>query len=171
MALTDPLSGFYNQRYLTRHLRGLLATGQGGNISVMMVDVDHFKAINDQFGHACGDQALKTIADTLRNRTRVFDTVARYGGEEFVVVMPGAGAQDAANAAERLRSSIERMAFSPHPGANCRVTVSIGVAHSDGSDVTPEVLLQAADQAMYQAKRAGRNRVVSAPTLGKSATA
>jgi two-component system cell cycle response regulator len=161
MALTDPLTGFYNQRYLMRHLRGLLAGGQAHGISVMMVDVDHFKAINDQYGHAAGDLALKAIADTLRSRTRVFDTIARYGGEEFVVVMPGAGPQDALNAAERLRNAIEKMPFSPMPGSNTGITVSIGLAYSEGINDTPEMLLQAADHAMYRAKRTGRNRVVS----------
>jgi len=128
----------------------------------MMIDVDHFKAINDQYGHAIGDRALKAIAETLRNRTRVFDTIARYGGEEFVVVMPGAGVSDAMNAAERLRSAIELMPFIPAPGANCGITVSIGVSFSQGANDTPETLLQSADHAMYQAKRAGRNRVMAA---------
>ncbi len=162
MALTDPLTGFYNQRYLMRHLRGLLASGDNPGISVMMLDVDHFKSINDQYGHPMGDHALKSIAETLRTRTRVFDTVARYGGEEFVVVMPGASANDALSAAERLRSAIERMPFSPLPGLNVPITVSIGVAFSGGPNVTPETLLQAADHAMYQAKHGGRNRVMSA---------
>lgn len=165
MALTDPLTGFYNQRYLMRHLRGLLATGQANGIAVMMIDVDHFKQINDVYGHPAGDQALKAIAEMLRNRTRVFDTVARYGGEEFVVVMPGAGGGEVEGAAERLRSSIEQMAFAPLPGTPIRMTVSIGVAHSEGGDVTPEVLLKVADQAMYQAKRSGRNRVVTAAPI------
>jgi two-component system cell cycle response regulator len=159
MALTDPLTGFYNQRYLMRHLRGLLAGGSPNGIAVMMVDVDHFKSINDRFGHSAGDLALKTIADTLRNRTRVFDSIARYGGEEFVVVMPGAGAEDAMSAAERLRASIERMHFAPEPGATAPLTVSIGVSYTGSQSMTPELLLQSADQAMYQAKRGGRNRV------------
>ena len=96
MALIDPLTGLYNQRYLMRHLRGLLESGQGPEIAVLMVDVDHFKAVNDGFGHAAGDKALRPIADVLRGNTRVFDSVARYGGEEFVVVMPGTGLDDAA---------------------------------------------------------------------------
>ncbi len=159
MALTDPLTGFYNQRYLMRHLRGLLAAGSPNGIAVMMVDVDHFKSINDRFGHSAGDHALKTIAETLRNRTRVFDSIARYGGEEFVVVMPGAGAADAMSAAERLRVSIEHMNFAPEPGVNAPLTVSIGVSYTDSQAMTPELLLQSADQAMYLAKRGGRNRV------------
>jgi two-component system cell cycle response regulator len=163
MALTDPLTGFYNQRYLMRHLRGLLAGGQPNGIAVMMVDVDHFKAINDRYGHSVGDMALKAVADTLRNRTRVLDSIARYGGEEFVVVMPGAGSHDAMRAAERLRSSIERMPFHAEPGVAHALTVSIGVSMTDSPLMTPEQLLQAADHAMYQAKRAGRNRVEMAP--------
>ena len=91
MALIDPLTGLYNQRYLMRHLRGLLESGQNRDIALLMIDVDHFKAVNDEYGHAMGDQALRAIADTLRANTRVFDSVARYGGEEFVVVMPGTG--------------------------------------------------------------------------------
>jgi two-component system cell cycle response regulator len=163
MALTDPLTGFYNQRYLLRHLRSLLASGQTNGVAVMMLDVDNFKAINDRYGHAVGDLALKAIADTLRNRTRVFDSIARYGGEEFVVVMPGAGAQDAHSAAERLRSSIERLSFSPEPGITHPLTVSIGVSYGMTPKVTSDILLQSADHAMYQAKRAGRNRVEIAP--------
>ena len=159
MALTDPLTGFYNQRYLMRHLRGLMATAQTGGIAVMMVDVDHFKSINDRYGHPAGDRALKAVADTLRGRTRVFDSIARYGGEEFVVVMPGTGPQDALTAAERLRVSIERMPFSPEAGVMHQLTVSIGIAFGDARNHSAELLLQAADQAMYRAKAAGRNRV------------
>ena len=159
MALTDPLTGFYNQRYLMRHLRGLMATAQTGGIAVMMVDVDNFKIINDRYGHPAGDRALKAVADTLRGRIRVFDSIARYGGEEFVVVMPGTGPQDATAAAERLRVAVERMLFSPESGVVHPLSVSIGVAFSSSRNHSAELLLQAADQAMYRAKRSGRNRV------------
>jgi two-component system cell cycle response regulator len=159
MALTDPLTQLYNQRYLMRHLRGLLATAQPGSIAVMMVDVDHFKRINDRYGHPVGDRALKAVAEALRNRTRVFDSVARYGGEEFVVVMPGTSATDAVGAAERLRAAIADTMFSPEPGVTCGLTVSIGVALNDACNGTAEMLLQVADRAMYQAKGLGRNRV------------
>jgi two-component system, cell cycle response regulator len=165
MALTDPLTGFYNQRYLMRHLRGLLASNQGGGIALMMIDVDHFKMINDQYGHQVGDRALKAIAEMLRNRTRVFDTVARYGGEEFVVVMPGADGGEVELAAERLRLSIDQMAFSPQPGVQIHITVSIGFAYCEATNIAAELLLKAADQAMYQAKNGGRNRVVMAPPI------
>ena len=101
LALTDPLTSLYNQRYLRRHLNGLMQSGQGRPIAVLMIDVDHFKKVNDRFGHANGDVALKLIADVLRANIRAFDSLARYGGEEFVVVMPGSNADDATAAAER----------------------------------------------------------------------
>ena len=107
MALIDPLSGLYNQRYLMRHLRGLMETGPNRDLALLMIDVDHFKAVNDEYGHAIGDRALRAVADVLRANTRVFNSVARYGGEEFVVVMPGIGLEDATAAAERLRAAIE----------------------------------------------------------------
>ena len=93
-----------------------------------MIDVDHFKAVNDEFGHATGDKALRAIADMLRANTRVFDSVARYGGEEFVAVMPGTGADEASEAAERLRSAVEATQFTWASGKFARLTVSIGVA-------------------------------------------
>ncbi len=158
MALTDPLTGFYNQRYLMRHLRGLVSAGQPQGIAVMMVDVDHFKSVNDRWGHPIGDQALRAVADALRRRIRVFDSIARYGGEEFAVVMPGTSAEDAQLAAERLRSAIADMQFYPEPGLRHRLTVSVGVCCSTAEDITAERLLQTADQALYQAKREGRNR-------------
>ncbi len=159
MALTDPLTQLYNQRYLMRHLRGLMATAQGGGVAAMMVDVDHFKRINDRYGHPVGDRALKAVAEALRGRTRVFDSIARYGGEEFVVVMPGTSGADALAAAERLRAAIENTAFSPEPGVTLPLTVSIGVAVSEACNCSAETLLQVADKAMYQAKSLGRNRV------------
>ncbi len=158
MALTDPLTGFYNQRYLMRHLRGVLGGGQPNGTAVMMIDVDHFKSINDRWGHPAGDQALRNIADTLRGRIRVFDSIARYGGEEFAVVMPGTDAQEAMLAAERLRSAIEQMSFSPVAGTTHQITVSIGVSCSGGDATTPEQLLHNADRALYMAKHAGRNQ-------------
>jgi two-component system cell cycle response regulator len=159
MALTDPLTGLYNQRYLRRHLSGLIESGQGRQLAVLMVDVDHFKSVNDRHGHASGDRALRLIADSLRINTRVFDSVARYGGEEFVVVMPGTGPTEAAAAAERLRLAVEAVEFNASVGMRLPLTVSIGVACTQFPTGSPEVLLQAADTALYDAKRNGRNRV------------
>jgi two-component system cell cycle response regulator len=163
MALIDPLSGLYNQRYLMRHLRGLLEGSQNRDLALLMIDVDHFKTVNDDYGHAVGDKALRAVADVLRANTRVFDSVARYGGEEFVVVMPGVGLEDAAQAAERLRAAIADTAFTWEAGMRYRLTVSIGVACNGAAPATPEALLREADLALYAAKRAGRNRVEVAP--------
>ena len=159
MALIDPLTGLYNQRYLRRHLAGLVESGQGRHLAVLMVDVDFFKKVNDEHGHAMGDKALRLIADTLRANTRVFDSLARYGGEEFVVVMPGADVDDASQAAERLRCAVEAADFACPGGQRVGLTVSVGVGCATGAPVTPEALLQAADTALYAAKAGGRNRV------------
>ena len=159
LALIDPLTGLYNQRYLRRHLAGLVESSQGRQLSVLMVDVDFFKKVNDQYGHATGDKALRLIADTLRANTRVFDSLARYGGEEFVVVMPGADVDDASQAAERLRSAVEAVNFAGPAGTRVGLTVSVGVGCTTGASVTPDALLHAADTALYAAKAGGRNRV------------
>jgi two-component system, cell cycle response regulator len=166
LALTDPLTGIYNHRYLMRHLRNLLEGGQTREIAALMIDVDHFKLVNDDYGHAAGDTALRAIADTLRANTRAFDSLARYGGEEFVVVMPGTEPDDASLAAERLRAAVEAFPFELTPGVRSRLTVSIGVACCQDMPITPEALLHAADAALYAAKRAGRNRVEIAAPIG-----
>jgi two-component system cell cycle response regulator len=134
-------------------------SGQGRQLALLMVDVDHFKSVNDRFGHASGDRALRLIADSLRVNTRVFDSVARYGGEEFVVVMPGTSPEEAAAAAERLRSAVEEIEFNPLDTTRSPLTVSVGVACTPIANASPELLLQAADAALYDAKHNGRNRV------------
>jgi two-component system cell cycle response regulator len=166
MALTDPLTGLYNQRYMMQHLRGLADSSPPGALALLMVDVDHFKDVNDRWGHAAGDRALRIVAETLRSCVRVFDSIARYGGEEFVVIMPGAGAEDARLTAERLRAAVEGQSFSPQAGYVHRLSVSVGVAVRERPDMTAEQMLVAADQAMYIAKRRGRNRVEFAVTDG-----
>jgi two-component system cell cycle response regulator len=159
MALTDPLTGLYNQRYLRRHLSGLIEGAPTRNLAVLMVDVDHFKSVNDLYGHASGDSALRLIADSLRLNTRVFDSVARYGGEEFIVVMPGTGPVEALAAAERLRRAVEEIEFNATPDTCAQLTVSVGVACTSMAAMSTDALLQAADIALYKAKRNGRNRV------------
>jgi two-component system cell cycle response regulator len=166
LALTDSLTGLYNQRYLISHLRGLLAASPDREVAVLMLDVDHFKQVNDDYGHAAGDRALRALGETLRANTRVFDSLARYGGEEFVVVMPGSNPDEAVAAAERLRAAVEAMTFAPAPGGRYRLTVSIGVACAGTGTNTPEALLRDADVALYAAKRAGRNRVIVADAAG-----
>jgi two-component system cell cycle response regulator len=161
MALTDPLTGLYNQRYMLRHLRGLMER-PGSQVAALMIDVDHFKLVNDRYGHPEGDRALRLIADTLRANTRVFDSVARYGGEEFVVLMPGMGLEDANAAAERLRAAVAEASIPADSKRRERLTISIGVACSLERSLHPEALLREADAALYQAKRQGRNRVEAA---------
>ena len=159
MALTDPLTGLYNQRYLMRHLRGLLENSQKSGLAVLMVDVDHFKLVNDTYGHDVGDRALRAIADTLREQTRVFDSLARYGGEEFAVIMPGTTVEEATSAGERLCKAVADMTFEAEPGQRYKLTVSVGVACTSGGETTPEAMLRHADRALCDAKHAGRNRV------------
>lgn len=159
---------------MLRHLRSLLAirpqasTASAQDVALMMIDVDHFKEVNDRWGHPVGDLALRAIAEQLRTRVRAFDSIARYGGEEFAVVMPGTQPQAALQVAERLRQEIERMAFSPQPGVLHQLTVSIGIAHrpiaGTRADLLAEDLVREADAALYVAKRAGRNRVSLAPS-------
>jgi two-component system cell cycle response regulator len=161
LAVVDGLTGAYNRRYLTNHLERLIEqTGKDQQpLSVALFDIDHFKSINDSFGHAAGDEVLKTVVRRAAANLRASDTVARYGGEEFVVVMPGTDEKGGMLVAERLRQRVagEPMAVGDKPGG-ITVTVSIGVAGTLGDD-TPESLLKAADTAMYRAKAAGRNRV------------
>lgn len=160
MALIDPLTGLFNQRYVMHHLRSLLASAEGGELAVLMIDIDHFKRINDSYGHPVGDRALTAVTETLRSNVRVFDTLARYGGEEFIVVMPGASISEATGAGERLRDAVAQMRFLPDgQSPSHRLTVSIGVAASEDAGQTAEALLQAADAALEGAKREGRNRV------------
>jgi two-component system cell cycle response regulator len=161
MAAIDPLTGLYNQRYLMRHLRGLLEGGQPRPIAVLMLDVDHFKGVNDAYGHSIGDKALQAVAGALRANTRVFDSVARYGGEEFVVVMPATDPDSAAQAGERLRAAVEALGFTTSTGRVCELTISVGTVCSPVGPCTAESLLESADQALYDAKRKGRNQVVN----------
>ncbi len=156
LAATDPLTGLYNRRYLTRHLRGILQAMPPPDVSLLMIDVDRFKRLNDALGHAAGDRALQAVAATLRANTRASDTLSRVGGEEFVVVMPGTSASEATAAAERLRQAVA--ALDGEFSRPERLTVSIGIARS-GQSGEPEALLSTADAALYEAKRAGRNRI------------
>jgi two-component system, cell cycle response regulator len=157
-AMIDPLTGLRNQRYLTQHLRGLLERRER-ELALLMIDVDDFRSVNDDFGHDAGDAALRVIADVLRGQVRVFDSLARYGGEDFVLVMPGTGADEAAQTADRLRSVIAATPFRWSSGAPFHLTVSIGIACSDADCGSGEGLLHAAEASLQEARRRGRNRV------------
>jgi two-component system cell cycle response regulator len=172
LALTDSLTGVYNRRYLVGHLQGLVgrSTGTGKPVSLMMLDVDRFKAINDTHGHQAGDEVLREVAQRITHNVRNFDLVARYGGEEFVVVMPDTNAEIALMVAERLRSKMADQPFQVSEGA-LSVTVSIGVACAPVGDEPAPGLLKRADEALYAAKERGRNRVTaSAATIAAPET-
>jgi two-component system cell cycle response regulator len=165
LALIDSLTGLYNRRYLTAHLAALMERTLRSSkaLSLLMVDVDNFKVVNDTYGHATGDEVLLEVADRLSRNLRNFDTVARWGGEEFVVVMPEATARVAMVVAERLHKKIaERPIRVKHEVGEVSVTISVGVALAGEELSTPDDLLRAADFAMYEAKRAGRNKVAKA---------
>jgi diguanylate cyclase (GGDEF)-like protein len=129
------------------------------DFAVLMADVDHFKEYNDTFGHPAGDEVLKKLANILQTSAREVDCVARYGGEEFCVMLPETPGTGAKILAERI---CERVAAAEFP--NQKITLSIGVASLPGNGDTPDAVIAAADEALYQAKREGRNRVVQAQT-------
>ncbi|MEC7538225.1 MAG: diguanylate cyclase, partial [Pseudomonadota bacterium] len=163
MALTDSLTGLYNRRYLEAHLSGLIERIVGGrrHLSVIMLDIDHFKNINDTYGHATGDAVLQEMSARVMKGVRSFDTVARYGGEEFFVVMPETNLSVATVVAERLRHAVAAQPLKVIT-TDCKldITMSLGVAEVDviGGD-TIRSLINRADEALYAAKAAGRNRV------------
>ena len=137
------------------------AAQTGKPVCVLIFDIDHFKGVNDVYGHDAGDDVLKDFSERLRRAVRGIDLVARYGGEEFMLVMPETDAEFAGDVAERLRSEVEKVPFSTRSGALIPVTVSIGIAEWRGVSETAENLISRADAALYAAKRSGRNRVVA----------
>jgi two-component system cell cycle response regulator len=165
-ATTDPLTGIMNRRALLPavDVEQSRSERHGYPMSLLMLDVDHFKPINDEHGHAMGDHVLAALGRLLAHHARKTDIVGRWGGEEFVMVLAGAGESGARIAAERIRNSVERMTVLDEKGQRVPITVSIGVACLEVND-TVEILIARADHAMYQAKASGRNRVVVSPTI------
>ncbi len=165
LALHDPLTGLANRRKFAERFDYDMAraTRAGTPLSLLMVDIDHFKDINDRYGHLAGDACLKALAALLLSSVRAVDMVARFGGEEFLVLQPEMPADQSLVAAERIRSQVQAHPIDIGKGAApARVTVSVGAATSSGAEQTLEGLIARADEAVYRAKRDGRNRIVAA---------
>ncbi len=167
LAVTDALTGLYNRRYFWDALkRELIATRRRPAVfSVILIDLDHFKRVNDAWGHEAGDRVLRATADLLRAHIRGSDIAVRYGGEEFALLLPGTSAAVAEERAEQLRRELEALETA-YNGRRIRITLSAGVAESHAAESDVRELMKRVDEALYVAKAAGRNRVVRAPARG-----
>jgi diguanylate cyclase (GGDEF)-like protein len=165
LSVTDELTGLLNKRYLKERLTEEIARSErhGFPMSFMMIDVDEFKPYNDSFGHLEGDRALKIVGAILKEGLRGADVAARFGGEEFSILLPQTTCEEAVTIAERIRRRIETTKFPKR-----KITISIGVACSSANLHSPDELIDAADQAVYEAKRRGRNNVQAFDNLTKS---
>ncbi|CAH0993282.1 hypothetical protein SIN8267_03430 [Sinobacterium norvegicum] len=164
LSITDPLTGLYNRRYFLSRLNDefLLYARQPRPVSLIFIDLDHFKLINDRYGHQSGDELLVAIARVLRTSSRSEEVVARIGGEELCVLLPNCTQDQAYTAATRFHRAIETMAALSTEGEAIAVTASVGVATTNDQISSDKLLFKAADVAMYQAKQSGRNQVVVA---------
>ena len=164
-AVTDSLTGMYNRRYLESHFERVSSRlkDEGKPISLLMLDIDHFKAVNDTHGHDIGDEVLQVVSRRILSNLRGFDTAVRFGGEEFVILLPDAPLAAAVITAERL---CKAMSSTPVPVGDSpdglSITVSLGAATTLAGDETLDTLIKRADVALYEAKSAGRNKVMTA---------
>ena len=163
-AVRDPLTGLYNRRYMQEFLERELHSARRKHrpLAVMMLDLDHFKRYNDNFGHSAGDQALAAVGETLSRCVRAEDVACRYGGEEFALILPECSLQQATVRAEEIRKRLREYSTHTDQHAKEALTVSIGVAAFVETTDRVDLLLKFADDALYQAKRTGRDRVVVA---------
>ncbi len=166
MAVTDQLTGLYNRRYLASHMAAMFdrAYWTGRPLSVMVLDIDHFKRVNDTYGHDAGDRVLQEFAERLSRSVRGIDLACRYGGEEFLIAMPDTDMAFAAVVAERLRQEIATSKFVINGGRDeIAITVSVGIASTENgpADDSAQKLIKRADDALYEAKTGGRNRVIN----------
>ena len=164
-AITDALTGLYNRHYLNTHLDNTVRQALNNNksLSLMIMDMDHFKQVNDTYGHDVGDQVLQQLSEIIINTVRSADLAARFGGEEFVILMPETDVKQANDVAERIRKIVEKKDMKvSHEIGFIKKTISIGVAYLDEMGDTGEALLKRADEALYKAKHEGRNKVVTA---------
>jgi diguanylate cyclase (GGDEF)-like protein len=159
--LLDPLTGIYNRRAYDKHIKEELQRYHryDHQFSLLLFDVDHFKHINDTYGHAIGDLCLKEIINRIRTILRESDFLARVGGEEFVVILPATGEAQAVDVAEKVRKAVEKTEFI-HDQDTLPITISVGVTAVQSTDHAPNTLFSRVDKAMYEAKNSGRNRVV-----------
>jgi diguanylate cyclase (GGDEF)-like protein len=170
MASTDGLTGIYNRRgFETRIIETLAAAGRNGlGLSLLIIDIDHFKRLNDEFGHLLGDEVLRQVAKVFTQQLRKNDVVCRYGGEEFAILLPETTTERAQAVAEKLRRVVADHQF---PGVPRPVTISLGIADCPTHAASRDELVRAADEALYAAKQNGRNRVETAQqAVGKGAT-
>ena len=172
IGLTDALTGVHNRRYFEHRCKIEVSQARRYKrpLACMFLDIDKFKKINDTYGHPAGDEILRNVAQDIQSQLRLGDTIARYGGEEFVVLLPQSEMHHASQIAERARTAIERKLFYSPSGQGIKVTLSIGVSSLPHNDPNRDIshgatqLVEAADQALYRAKNAGRNRVECAET-------
>ncbi|MCP4271263.1 MAG: GGDEF domain-containing protein [Gammaproteobacteria bacterium] len=166
-SVTDPLLGIYNRRHIGNTLREhtSVASRYERPLSIFLLDIDHFKNINDTYGHLNGDKVLEQLVDILRRSVRKADIIGRYGGEEFIGVLPNTGAQSAKELVERIRKSVSKQAMvltgvQGNDAPSVKITVSIGVSTFGPMTMDEDSLINSADEALYQAKNAGRNKTV-----------
>ncbi|BDG09148.1 GGDEF domain-containing response regulator [Anaeromyxobacter paludicola] len=182
LSATDPLTGLHNRRHLQERLAQELSRARryGGPLSLLLVDLDHFKRVNDGYGHQAGDAALRAVAGILRTTLRTLDVCARFGGEEFAVLMPATDWSGALTVAERLRRRIAAAPLLTAPAlrepsagpVEVRMTASLGAAFmASGAQVGADELVRAADAALYRAKQQGRDATCLAPALARPAAA
>ena len=165
--IIDHLTGIHNRRYLDERIdsEAIRAHKYDMPLSMMMIDIDHFKAVNDRYGHQIGDRVLKSLCEVLIKKGRITDVVARYGGEEIVILTIQTNISDTFNVAEKLRKTVETSIMVPvdksEDREDIRITVSIGVAGLDQQGFDSQAMIKKADMALYQAKSEGRNRVIA----------
>lgn len=164
LAVVDPLTGLYNRRFLDQQMEKTQrqSVRDGATFAVVMIDIDHFKKVNDTYGHEAGDRVLHQFGDWLKNSVRPLDTVCRLGGEEFTILMPNTSRDSAFKVADRIRNEIENQSFCiGEDKAPIGITISAGVSSSNADERLPDEIIAEADAALYSAKLKGRNRVIT----------